>query len=96
MYFNGMFDLGQWDDEAEYAIFDDWFDWTKFTFYKSFMGAQRQFTVTDKYRRKRTVKWGKPSIIISNQRPEFLEPDWIEQNCFLCYLVGSLFLQRLI
>lgn len=71
MYFNSMFDLGLWDDTAQYAIFDDWQDWSKFYTYKQFLGAQKEFTVTDKYRKKRSVKWGRPSILLSNTDPAF-------------------------
>ncbi|AJD07521.1 replication-associated protein [Sewage-associated circular DNA virus-37] len=91
MYFNAMFDLGEWDDGAQYAIFDDWADWSKFYAYKQFLGAQRQFTITDKYRRKRTVRWGKPAIVISNLRPAWEDEDWITVNCFQCHLLGALF-----
>jgi len=91
MYFNGMFDLGEWDNTCEYTIFDDWQDWTKLYFYKQFLGAQREFTLTDKYRRKRKVRWGKPCIVISNVKPEFEDGQWIALNCFQCYLIASLF-----
>lgn len=91
MYFNGMFDLGQWDDTAEYAIFDDWCDWTKLYFYKQFLGSQREFIVTDKYKHKRSITWGKPAIVISNERPKFEDERWIELNCFQCHLLNKLF-----
>lgn len=71
MYFNSMFDLGLWDDEAKYAIFDDWQDWNKFYNYKQFLGAQKEFTVTDKYRKKRSVRWGRPCIVLSNSDPNY-------------------------
>nr|WPS96437.1 MAG: replication protein [Cressdnaviricota sp.] len=72
MYFCNYFDLSIWDDEAEYVIFDDMdidpdIPLEKyFRSWKAFFGAQKQFTVTDKYCRKKTVKWGKPLIWISN------------------------------
>lgn len=91
MYFNGLFDLGEWDHTAEYAVFDDWSDWSKFYFYKQFMGAQRQFTLTDKYRKKRTVRWGKPCIILANNRPQWDDEEWIEGNTIQCHLVRALF-----
>lgn len=91
MYFNGMFDLGSWDDNAQYAIFDDWQDWSKFYNYKQWLGAQREFTVTDKYRRKRTIKWGKPCIVLANAEPLFEDGQWIKANCFKCNLVAKLY-----
>jgi len=86
MYFNGLFDLSQWDNDAAYAVFDDFEDWTKFYQYKQFLGAQGQFTCTDKYRRKQQVRWGKPSILLSNTMPAFADMRWIEANCFIIEL----------
>lgn len=72
MYFCNYFNLELWDDQAEYAVFDD-MDIDPdvplekyFRSWKCFFGAQKEFTVTDKYCRKRNVKWGKPIIWISN------------------------------
>lgn len=83
MYFNGMFDLSLWDDAAEYAIFDDFPEWSKWFSYKQFLGAQQEFTITDKYRKKRTVRWGKPTILISNDLPQFPDMEWVKVNCFI-------------
>lgn len=72
MYFNNYFNLDLWDEEALYAIFDDMdcdpdIPFEKcFRSWKAFFGAQKEFTVTDKYKRKMKVKWGKPIIWISN------------------------------
>lgn len=81
MYFNSHFDISLWDSDADYVIFDDWNDWSRLINYKCFLGAQRQFTITDKYAKKRTVLWGKPTIILSNQEPMFPDPVWIHANC---------------
>lgn len=84
MYFGGMFDLGLWDETARYAIFDDWEDWTKMYFYKQFLGGQKEFTITDKYRKKRSVKWSKPSILLSNGYPgHSWDRSWLEKNCVI-------------
>lgn len=80
MYFNGYFNLDNWDDAAEYAVFDDFPDWKEFRNYKQWLGAQGEFTVTDKYRHKRSVKWGRPVIILSNEDPEWKEPGWVNKN----------------
>lgn len=92
MYWNTFFDLRLWDDSAEYAIWDDMEQWTKFP-YKAWVGAQRQFTVTDKYARKRTIQWGKPSILLMNQNPKDIDwdYDWIKGNCFILNVVGKLY-----
>jgi len=83
MYFNGSFNLDLWDIQAGYAIFDDWEDWSKFFLYKQFLGAQKEFTISDKYRAKRNVKWGRPCIVIANEDPKFKDWKWIEANCFV-------------
>lgn len=59
-----MHDLAQWDNSAEYLIYDD----IRFDprFLKGLWGGQKQITMTDKYRKKMTVKWGKPFIFICN------------------------------
>lgn len=48
---NGMFNMDELHADCKYGIFDD-FDWTKFTSYKQWLGAQAEFTITDKYRKK--------------------------------------------
>lgn len=72
MYFNGGFNLDEWNENADYIIIDD-FDKDPdvklekyFPSWKQFFGCQREFTLTDKYRRKTKVHWGKPMIWISN------------------------------
>lgn len=82
MYFNGSFMLDIWNEEARYAIFDDWEDWGRFFNYKQFLGAQEEFVIADKYRKKRNVRWGKSCIILSNDIPLFKDQQWIDINCF--------------
>ena len=91
MYFNGMFDLSQWNDAAEYAIFDDFPEWDKWRYYKQFLGGQYEITVTDKYIKKQTLRWGKPCIVLSNSLPNFPDMEWIRANCFIVNIIGSLF-----
>lgn len=91
MYFNGLFNLDEWDDGAKYAIFDDWEDWTKLFQWKQWIGAQQQFAVTDKYRKKRTVQWGKPCIILSNHEPIFPDMEWLNANVFKLHVINKLF-----
>lgn len=87
MYFNGMYNLDSWDDDADYAVFDDLQGgFTFFHSYKQWLGGQREFTTTDKYRHKRTVTWGKPCIYISNDRPGAaggVDIAWLEGNCLI-------------
>lgn len=90
MYWNGYFDLSLWNDDADYAIFDD-ISTDNFKQYKQWLGAQRQFTATDKYMRKRQLLWGKPCIFLANQIPDFDDRDWINANCSIVQLRNPLF-----
>lgn len=60
-----MLNLDDWNDDARYIILDD-FDIKFFPQWKSFFGAQKSFVLTDKYRKKRTVSWGRPLIWVCN------------------------------
>lgn len=81
MYFNGMINLDDWDSQAEYIIFDD-FNWDFFPCKKAFWGAQETFTITDKYKKKYTVKnWCKPCIYICNPDEKPKLNTWFKDNC---------------
>lgn len=88
MYFNHLFNLSDWNDSADYIIFDD-FGWDFIPAKKCFLGAQKEFTISDKYRKKKTVKWGKPCIILTNELPLFSE--WEKANTQTVYLTNKLF-----
>lgn len=98
MYFCGQFNLDDWDDDAEYIIFDDFSeDFKFFPHYKLFFGRGRNddFTITDKYKPKTTV-CGKPSIWLGNRDfREFstvlLDLDWLSANCTFVTLYSPLF-----
>lgn len=87
-----MHDLSLWDSAADYLIYDD----IRFDpkFMKGLWGGQKQLTMTDKYRKKMTVKWGKPFIFICNpedspweitdqkgDRVLYMKEDWWRANC---------------
>ena len=84
MYYCNMFDLSSWDQSAEYIIFDD-IDFDFMTAAKAFWGAQREFSLTDRYRKKKTVQFGKPLIFLCNadQDPQFKKHwnQWYIDNC---------------
>jgi len=88
MYFNGMFNSALLDDAAEYAIFDDFSDWNKFYMYKQWLGAQKQFTITDKYVKKLDFMWGKPCIILSNSCPDFPDLCWVSKNAITVEVIS--------
>lgn len=92
MYFQATFMLDLWDDTAEYAIFDD-VSWDYFPNKKGFFGAQHNLIVTDKYRKKRAVKWGKPIIYLVNPEdvPERGFGQWFQENAFIIHINHQLY-----
>jgi len=91
-YFGGLFSMDEDINEAEYAVFDDFGGLKFLPAYKFWLGHQKQFYVTDKYKGKKLVDWGKPSIWINNEDPrqEFGvradEVEWLEANCIFIRL----------
>lgn len=80
--------------DVEYAVFDDMcggFDF--FHQYKFWLGSQAHFTMTDKYKGKKQIKWGKPSIWLCNINPagEKVDWDWVEGNCDVVHLQDTIF-----
>lgn len=97
MYFNNLLNLDDWDDTVDYIILDDFSsDITKYLpSWKCFFGGQKEFTLTDKYRGKKTVKWGKPMIWLSNEdifKNLHLEHiEFIKKNCDVIVLNNKLY-----
>lgn len=96
MYFCGMINLDEWDDDARYMVLDD-FDWKFVPSKKQLIGAQKQVVLTDKYRKKTTVKWGKPVIYLCNpdcnpyNDMSSLERRWYDANWTVYFLNKALF-----
>lgn len=94
-YFGGLFSIEEAIDDVEYAVFDDIQGGLNFFHsYKFWLGHQQQFYVTDKYRGKKLVKWGKPSIWLSNHDPrtdQGVDVDWLEANCQFVFISRPLF-----
>jgi len=65
MYFCNLFSLDDWRDDAKYIILDD-IDIKFFPHWKFFFGCQKEGVLTDKYRKKRRVRNGKPTIWLCN------------------------------
>jgi len=71
IYMCGLFNLAKWDNEAQYLVIDD----ISFPLIgggrKALWGSQKELTLTDKFARKRAVKWGKPMIFLCNGDNDF-------------------------
>lgn len=103
-YIANVWDLSAFDGQpgyfwwAGYIVFDD-VNWDSFKHSaKSFCGCQRDFSVTDKYRRKKRLVGGLPSIVLLNpDAPDieewrnFMFSDWGRQNIVDITLVLPLF-----
>lgn len=82
--------------DVKYAIFDDIRGGMKFfPAFKEWLGAQMWVTVKQLYRDPQLVKWGKPSIWISNEDPRgCMEPadaNWLEQNAVFIDVSSPIF-----
>lgn len=89
-----MDDLKAGLEDAKYAVLDDiQGNFQFFPSYKGWLGGQATFTVTDKYRGKTTVQWGRPTIWLMNDDPEevgHVDLNWLRGNCDIIHLTESL------
>jgi len=94
-YFGGLFSLGENTSDVEYAVFDDIQGGLEFFHgYKFWLGHQRQFWATDKYKGKQLIMWGKPSIYLANQDPRLdkgADIEWLEANCDFINILEPIF-----
>lgn len=81
-------------EEVDYAIFDDLQGGLEFFHaYKFWLGCQKQFYATDKYKGKKLIKWGKVSIYLANTDPredKGADKEWLEANCKFVHLNYSI------
>lgn len=95
-YFGGLFSMDESLDGVDYAIFDDFGGLKYLPTFKFWLGHQKQFYVTDKYKGKKLVEWGKPSIWLSNSNPleeyglKAEDVEWLQANCVVIHLEDSL------
>lgn len=82
-------------EDVQYAVFDDMQGGLEFFHsYKFWLGCQEQFYATDKYKGKKLIKWGKPSIYLANTDPRLdkgCDWDWLAGNCIFVYLDTPIF-----
>jgi hypothetical protein len=82
------------DPTSDYIVFDDIELKNMGCSYKTWFGAQYQFSVTDKYKKKEAVTWGKPMIYLCNFWSPVhagVDPDWINQNTVVVTLDRKMF-----
>jgi len=88
VYYGSNFNLNKPVDDVEYAIFDDLGGLKYLPTWKAWLGQQAQFEATDKYKGKKSIKWGRPTIWLNNANPldEFgladHEVEWLRGNCW--------------
>jgi len=86
-------------EDVDYAVFDDMQGgFGYFHSFKFWLGCQSQFYATDKYKGKKLINWGRPSIYIANDNP-LCDPafkdkpgdiDWLMGNCDIIEIDESL------
>lgn len=102
-YVANQWDLGSFDGLSSsfwsfgYVVFDDIL-WDTFkSSAKSWFGSQRDFSVSDKYKRKRRIPGGVPSIFLINPEDfngpvsEFCNGPWGKQNIDIIFLNKTLY-----
>lgn len=82
--------------EADYAVFDDIRGGIKFfPSFKEWLGCQAYVTVKCLYREPSLVKWGKPSIWLSNTDPrdemQNADIEWMNKNCIFVEINSPIF-----
>lgn len=94
VYFRGLFCLDEFDEDVDYAVFDDIQGGLEFFHaYKFWLGHQQSFFATDKYRSKKLIHWGKPAIWCSNTDPRAdkgADADWLDANCLFVFVNSAL------
>lgn len=96
-YVATTWDLSSFDSPFSYVVFDD-VPWTNFAHYaKAFFGCQRDFSVSDKYRKKKRITGGVPCIYcvnpedVSEDMQKFLRSNWGEENVMVVNLYNKLY-----
>lgn len=91
---NGHLNIDKYDDEADYAIFDDISGGFQFfPSYKGWLDCQEEFECTDKYRAKTTIYWGRPTIMCMNSDPladPHVDVAWLMLNCMIVHIEDPL------
>ena len=92
-YMNWDWDVSQVREDVKYGIVDD-MDIKKFPYWKPLLGCQEQFTVADKYHKKKQLSFGKPVIWLCNEDPSTwkgIDLEWIYGNVLVVGVHSKLF-----
>lgn len=95
IYCCGAFNLENFQPCAEYMIFDD-IAWEYVPSKKQWFGAQKEFVICDKYKKKTTIKWGNPTIYLCNHdfdiwHKELMMNEWWQKNVIYVNLTNKLY-----
>lgn len=88
-YWKSMVNLDEWNPDGKVVIFDDFDKWEFMPNPKGYLTQAGQCTVTDKYRKKRTICVNMPAIFLCNDMPMIggmpLDMDnyWKDNGCFV-------------
>jgi len=97
MYFSHNINVKLWDNDAKYTVIDDVA--YPFNCWREFLGCQQEFNFTQKYMPIRCLKYGKPTIYLTNlPLPQWKDVNatdiaWLEGNCVFVTLQRPLFIQ---
>lgn len=90
MFFRNCFNLDKWDSTAAYMVLDD-IPWEYIPAKKCLLTGQGEFELTDKYRKKKSVYWDKPTILCLNDLPDCAHDSYWSKNCVIVELTNKLY-----
>lgn len=96
VYWKNMVNLDEWNPDAKLIIFDDFEKWEFMPNPKGYLTQAGQCTVTDKYRKKRTINVNMPAIFLSNNMPmigtmPLCDDDYWKDNGFFCRVYDKMY-----
>ena len=94
-YIHTDWDVTQIRNDVLYGVIDDMVI-SQFKYWKAFLGCHEQFTVTDKFHKKKQLMWGKPVIWLCNEDPlqwklSDIDMVWVKGNCDIVYVGEKLY-----
>lgn len=92
IYWNQMMNLEDWNYDATYMVLDD-FEWDRVPSKKGLLGAQQTIILSDKYKKKQTLNWGNPCILLMNEddAQKIVYTDWLYCNSVIIRINNKIF-----